>query len=67
MSLAKVSLNKVAEKMEGTTGAEIKAVCTEAGYIAIRNKRTKIKQDDFESAIKKVKAEEDLEHLQMFG
>lgn len=67
MSLAKVRLEKVAEQLEGTTGAEIKAVCTEAGYIAIRNHRTKVREEDFNAAVRKVKAEEDKDHLRMFG
>jgi proteasome regulatory subunit len=56
--------------MEGLSGAEIKAICTEAGYFAIRENRTKIKEDDFLSAIAKVKKTEMLEgddYLHMFG
>ncbi|MBL7054286.1 proteasome-activating nucleotidase [Candidatus Woesearchaeota archaeon] len=56
--------------MEGFSGAEIKAVCTEAGYFAIRNDRTKILAKDFFKAIEKVKQEEKLEgkdYLHMFG
>ena len=55
--------------MEGFSGAEIKATVTEAGYFAIRNKRTKIKQEDFKQAIIKVKAKEkeDEEYKKIFG
>ena len=56
--------------MEGMSGAEIKAVCMEAGYFAIRANRTKIKHDDFEKAVIKVKKAEEQEgddFIGMFG
>ena len=57
------------KKMKGFSGAEVKAVCTEAGYFAIRNNRTQIIHHDFLCAIDKIKKEEsgsgDFEH--MFG
>ena len=65
-----VSINSVAEKMEGFSGAEIKAVCTEAGYFAIRANRKKVTRQDVDKAIDKVKKEEKLEgddYLNMFG
>ncbi len=55
---------------ENFTGAEIRAVCTEAGYLAIREDRTKIEQKDFEEAITKVlrqEKEEGADYLRMFG
>jgi len=55
---------------EGFTGAEIRAVCTEAGYLAIREDRTKIEQKDFEEAIIKVlrqEKEEGQDYMRMFG
>lgn len=58
------------DMMEHFSGAEIHAVCTEAGYFAIRDNRTKVSQTDFENAIWKVKEEEQLEgqdYLRMFG
>lgn len=66
----KINLDKLYKEMEGFSGAEIKAVCTEAGYFAIRKNRTKITQKDFVSAIKKVKEEVETEgkdYLAMFG
>ena len=62
-----IDLKKLAKKMEDFSGAEIKAVCTEAGYFTIRKNKTKIAKVDFERAIKKVKQEESQEHLKMFG
>lgn len=71
MSLERgVSIKKLAELLDGFSGAEIKAVCTEAGYFAIREKRYKILAKDFFKAIEKVKQEEKLEghdYMGMFG
>ena len=66
----KINVALVIKKMEGFSGAEIKAVCTEAGYFAIRENRTKILKDDLLKAIEKVKKEEALEgqdYMSMFG
>lgn len=41
------------------TGADIKAICTEAGMFAIREKRSCILQDDFHKAIEKVQVRGD--------
>jgi proteasome regulatory subunit len=56
-------------KMKGFSGAEISAVCTEAGYFAIRQRRVKVGQDDFAKAIAKVSKDEKLDnaYLNMFG
>ncbi|MEK6943101.1 MAG: proteasome-activating nucleotidase [Nanoarchaeota archaeon] len=45
-------------KMENFSGAEIKAVCTEAGYFAIRKDKFFVTKEDFFKAIEKVKQEE---------
>jgi proteasome regulatory subunit len=42
MSLNSVDFNQVIRLTEEFSGADIRAVCTEAGYFAIRNKRTNI-------------------------
>ena len=39
---------------DGLSGADLKAVCTEAGMFAIRNKRDKIADADFMDAVDKV-------------
>ena len=70
MTLVKINENKLLDLMEEFSGAEIKAVCTEAGYFALREKRTKVTQADFEQAVEKVKRLEELEgkdYLKMFG
>jgi proteasome regulatory subunit len=56
MSIGKdVELEKLAELSDGFVGAEIKAVCVEAGYFAIREGRSFVEMDDFIRAIDKVK------------
>lgn len=53
-----VDLEKIAQKAQDFTGAELKALTTEAGYLAIRENRKKISQKDLLEAIEKVKEEE---------
>lgn len=70
MVIEKININKLIESMDGFSGAEIRAVCTEAGYFAIRANRSKIKENDLIKAVDKVKEEEDLEgsdYTNMFG
>ncbi|MBW3003657.1 proteasome-activating nucleotidase [Candidatus Woesearchaeota archaeon] len=71
MSLEKgIDNNVLIDQMDGFSGAEIKAVCTEAGYFAIRNKRKSVMMEDFVSAISKVKDIEESdgeEYLRMMG
>jgi 26S proteasome regulatory subunit T6 len=49
-----IDLVKVAEKMNNASGAECKAVCTEAGMFALRERRIHVTQEDFEMAVGKV-------------
>jgi len=49
-----INLKKVADEMHGASGAEIKAVCTEAGMYALRERRVHVTQEDFEMAVAKV-------------
>jgi len=63
----KVDLDELAKRTDNMSGAEIKAICTEAGYFAIRNKRSKVNQKDFISAIDKVKKEVEESPVYMFG
>eukprot|EP01083_Nonionella_stella_P102358 291111_1 len=49
-----INLKTVSEKMHGASGAECKAVCTEAGMFALRERRIHITQADFEMAVTKV-------------
>ncbi|MDD1775913.1 MAG: AAA family ATPase, partial [Candidatus Methanomethylicus sp.] len=49
-----ISLTELAKLTEGATGAEIKAICTEAGLFAIRDQRDQILRSDFLKAIDKL-------------
>lgn len=49
-----IHLRVIAEKTAGCSGAELKAVCTEAGMFALRERRVHITQEDFELAVSKV-------------
>ncbi|CDW55764.1 AAA domain containing protein [Trichuris trichiura] len=49
-----IRLGKIARSFHDASGAEIKAVCTEAGIMALRDLRTYVCQEDFEMAVKKV-------------
>jgi proteasome regulatory subunit len=53
-----VNLEDVAKQTKDFTGAELKALVTEAGYFAIRKNNKKVYQKDFVEAIPKVKEEE---------
>jgi len=48
---------------DGLSGADLKAVCTEAGMFAIRDKRDKITVDDFMDAVEKVMSKTNEEEL----
>ena len=49
-----IDLSKVAEKLTGASGAEVKSVCTESGMFALRERRVHVTQEDFEMAVAKV-------------
>ncbi|PIC44769.1 hypothetical protein B9Z55_005023 [Caenorhabditis nigoni] len=55
MTLQKaVTYDSVLGKEKSISGAEIKAVCTEAGMMALRSQRKCVGADDFEKALKSV-------------
>lgn len=55
MNLTKgIDTATLAEKLVGSSGAEVKAVCTEAGMFALRERRVHVTQEDFEMAVSKV-------------
>jgi proteasome regulatory subunit len=58
MHLLGVSLDRIVEMTEKTTGAELQAVCREAGMMAVRREADGVSQEDFEQAVRKVKADE---------
>ena len=66
----RVDMLKIYNLSKDISGAEIKAIVTEAGYFAIREKRDVVNEEDFIGAIKKVRKEEDKygkEYIEMFG
>ncbi len=69
MNLSNVDFRQIAAITNTFSGAEIKSVCTEAGYFAIRNKRVDVGMDDFLMAIDKVRQEDELDRspAAMFG
>lgn len=54
-----INLRKIAERMNGCSGADVKGVCTEAGMYALRERRIHVTQEDFELAVAKVMARHD--------
>lgn len=49
-----IDFKKIASQMNGSSAAETKAVCTEAGIFALRERRVHVTQEDFELAVAKV-------------
>ena len=48
-----VDLEKFVQSRDELSGADIKAICTEAGMLALRERRMKVCQEDFEKAKEK--------------
>jgi len=66
----RAELAKIVKKLDGFSGAEVKAAVTEAGYYAIRADRTVVKEADLFKAIQKVRRAEEREgkdYIGMFG
>ncbi|ORM42042.1 26S protease regulatory subunit 8 -like protein A [Babesia sp. Xinjiang] len=49
-----IDLEMIAREMTNVSGAEVKAVCTEAGMFALRERRVHVTQEDFLMAVAKV-------------
>lgn len=55
MNLTKnINMIEIAERLVNASGAEVKAVCSEAGMFALRERRVHVTQEDFEMAVSKV-------------
>lgn len=71
MPLAKcVDKDEVCSLLNGLSGAEIQATCTEAGYEAIRKKQSLVKHEDFLNAFKRDRkhtSPHKQAYLRMFG
>ena len=57
MQLLGIDLNEIVEMTENTTGAELRAICREAGMMAVRRDAMAIERNDFIEAVRKVKSE----------
>lgn len=53
-----VQVDTLIEETEGMTGADLKALCTEAGMFALRNDRTEVIHTDFINAQEKIQEED---------
>jgi proteasome regulatory subunit len=64
-----VDFEALASRCDGATGADIRAICTEAGMWAIREERESVTVADFDRAVEKVIGEEELrkESVTMFA
>ncbi|WP_323675143.1 proteasome-activating nucleotidase [Halorubellus sp. PRR65] len=58
-----LDFSALAEDTENASGADIKAICTEAGMFAIRDDRTTVQRSDFEEAWAKIQAEDEDEEI----
>ena len=67
MPIDNLDLNYIVNKTEDFSGADIKSVCTEAGYFAIREGRDKVHMDDFFRAIDKVNQQSEENSSAMYG
>ena len=54
-----VDYGRLAAMAEKESGADIKAICTEAGMFAIRDDRTEVRMTDFREAQQKIQSEEE--------
>lgn len=55
LSLADINLDSIADLTEGSTGAELEAICREAGMIAVRQNADSVAMPHFEAAVDKVR------------
>ena len=55
MPLGKFSLDEIASRLENYTGADIEAVCREAGLIAMRADKKTVSKKHFEEAVERVR------------
>ena len=54
-----VDFDHLAALTDGASGADIRAICTEAGMFALRDDRTEIREVDFTDAIEKIERDEE--------
>jgi proteasome regulatory subunit len=54
-----VDFAELADLAVEASGADVKAICTEAGMFAIRDDRTEVRMDDFVNAYEKIQQDEE--------
>ncbi|WP_422191202.1 proteasome-activating nucleotidase [Methanoregula sp.] len=57
MHLADISLEVIAAMTDSATGAELQAICREAGMMAVRRDALSVEMKDFAEAVRKVKTD----------
>ena len=67
MNLKAVNTKEIITNTAGFSGAEIRALCTEAGFFAIRENRDHVTHDDFLQAVEKVRFDEVDDEEKVFG
>merc|ERR1712151_35288 len=60
-----INLRIIANQMSGASGAESKAVCTEAGMFALCDRRQHVTEDDFQMAVSKVMKKDSDKNMSM--
>ncbi len=60
-----VEFDNLARQITAASGADIKAICTEAGMFAIRDDRTEVTMEDFENAYEKIEKEDEDEQVSL--
>ena len=63
MSTTRINLFRIVEQTEGFSGAELKATAVESGMIAIRDGRSKVKQEDVQLAVDRIKKNRETNYL----
>jgi proteasome regulatory subunit len=58
-----IDFDGLAEMAADASGADIKAICTEAGMFAIRDDRTEVRMQDFRDAYGKIQSEDSSEEV----
>ena len=54
MATRRVDVGSIVGSTKGFSGAELAATCVEAGMIAIRDKRSQVRQSDLKDAVAKI-------------
>ena len=62
-----VDLMDIAKRSEGLNGADLRAVCMEAGMFAIRSGHEQVMQEDFDKALLKLASDDELHYNNRFG